>query len=209
MLKVSKVSFEEKFLVLHLDDGTRVRHAVRGFPPLQRASDDVRAAYVLEEGRVIWPNLHVLIDPLFSIWDLICESAIAQAKANKWVDLDPEIADVIALWRLEADGHNGGFLQYFCNWGDKRCREVLASLQTIGANETRRFLDRQRAVLEPHLERVDDYDELVRSLSDDEQDLILDQERPLWDEAAEEIPIRGVAHFIDKIDWRPKRTTAP
>ncbi|RBL92375.1 DMP19 family protein [Chitinophaga flava] len=41
--------------------------------------------------------------------------------------------EVVRIWRLEADMYNGGFLQYFCNWGYDNFLETQKILQQLGA----------------------------------------------------------------------------
>lgn len=36
-----------------------------------------------------------------------------------WASLNSNEQDIAALWLLEADVFNGGFIQFFCNWGKK------------------------------------------------------------------------------------------
>jgi len=37
------------------------------------------------------------------------------------------------LWLLEADVYNGGFVQFFCNWGEEAYIRAVRALQAIGA----------------------------------------------------------------------------
>ncbi|NML37335.1 DMP19 family protein [Chitinophaga sp. G-6-1-13] len=41
--------------------------------------------------------------------------------------------EVVRIWRLEADMYNGGFLQYFCNWGYENFEKTQAILTKLGA----------------------------------------------------------------------------
>ena len=41
--------------------------------------------------------------------------------------------ELAALWRLEADINNGGYLQFLANWGTDSYRYGLAALRKIGA----------------------------------------------------------------------------
>ena len=38
---------------------------------------------------------------------------------------------LVALWRMEADINNGGFMQFLCNWGDPTCQLALPVCQYI------------------------------------------------------------------------------
>jgi hypothetical protein len=43
--------------------------------------------------------------------------------------------ELAALWRLEADVNNGGYLQFLQNWGLQTYDHALAGLRKIGANK--------------------------------------------------------------------------
>jgi len=56
---------------------------------------------------------------------------------ENWDALTEEEQDLAALWKLEADMYNGGFIQFFCNNGYKcylyaiRCLEKLNAMQAL------------------------------------------------------------------------------
>ena len=39
------------------------------------------------------------------------------ANGEDWNALSEQEQELVALWKLEADMYNGGFIQFFCNWG--------------------------------------------------------------------------------------------
>lgn len=41
--------------------------------------------------------------------------------------------EIVRIWRLEADMYNGGFLQYFCNWGYENFEKTRQILTKLGA----------------------------------------------------------------------------
>ena len=41
--------------------------------------------------------------------------------------------EVVRIWRLEADMYNGGFIQFFCNWGYENFVETQKVLKKIEA----------------------------------------------------------------------------
>ena len=44
--------------------------------------------------------------------------------------------EVVRIWRLEADMYNGGFIQFFCNWGYENFQITTQVLAKIGANKS-------------------------------------------------------------------------
>ena len=49
-----------------------------------------------------------------------------------WSRLDPDEQEIAALWKLVADMYNGGFLQFFCNWGYECYWYAMRGIQRIG-----------------------------------------------------------------------------
>ena len=46
------------------------------------------------------------------------------AGGSDWSILTPEEQELAALWKLEMDMYNGGFVQFFCNWERQNGRTV-------------------------------------------------------------------------------------
>lgn len=49
-----------------------------------------------------------------------------------WDQLDQEEREIAGLWKLLADGYNGGFEQFFCNWGYSGYWYAMCGLKKIG-----------------------------------------------------------------------------
>lgn len=121
-------------------------------------------------------------------WDAICALCLQRARATG--ASCQEDAEVIALWRLQADGYNGGFIQFFCNWGEENCAVAMQALQRIGAEATLDIVRRQRSLLERfygHPE-VQGYWDIPRLMTEAELQLMEEQLDPAFWRAAEEIP---------------------
>jgi hypothetical protein len=52
-----------------------------------------------------------------------------------WASLTSNEQDIVALWLLEVDIFNGGFIQFFCNWGEEVYRYALRALHIIDATQ--------------------------------------------------------------------------
>ncbi|WP_334071423.1 DMP19 family protein [Paenibacillus sp. A14] len=55
------------------------------------------------------------------------------ASSLRWQVLTSDEQEIAALWLLEADMYNGGFIQFFCNWGEEAYLYAVRALQAIGA----------------------------------------------------------------------------
>lgn len=55
-----------------------------------------------------------------------------------WNKLDEDEQEIAALWKLFVDINNGGFIQFFCNWGFQcfcyamRGLKLLPAVQSVG-----------------------------------------------------------------------------
>jgi hypothetical protein len=91
--------------------------------------------------------------------------------------------ELVALWRMEADINNGGFLQFLGNWGLANHRLSLQALQAIGAPITRQCLQDMFAVLKRFEEEPEnvDYSDLPALLTDAEHEQLQELEEAFWD----------------------------
>ncbi|MHA7059507.1 DMP19 family protein [Aquimarina sp. M1] len=75
--------------------------------------------------------------------------------------LSDEEREVVRIWRLEADMYNGGFIQFFCNWGYDNFIE------------TQRVLEKIKAI--KSLDLITECEKIISKLKDDER------VKELWD----------------------------
>jgi hypothetical protein len=65
--------------------------------------------------------------------------------ANDWQ------RELAALWRLEADVNNGGYLQFLGNWGRESYTYASQGLKNIGAGKMADLVDRCQALVDEHV----------------------------------------------------------
>lgn len=80
---------------------------------------------------------------------------------GKLDQLSEKEQEVVRIWRLEADMYNGGFLQYFCNWGYDNFEKTQQILTKLGAVNS--------------LAIITEYEKTIAVLQDD------DRIKELWD----------------------------
>lgn len=128
-------------------------------------------------------------DPEERFWRL-AEPALARLNAanGHWDALSPEEQEIAALWKLLADMANGGFLQFFCNWGHSCYLHATRGLARLGASQALACVEAQYAVVEPLGESVDrqGYWDLPRLLTE-EQWHRLDAGDRAFDAVAEDV----------------------
>lgn len=57
-----------------------------------------------------------------------------------WRQLDSDEQEIAALWKLVVDMYNGGFEQFFCNWGYDCYWCAMRGIQRMGLNELLKLL---------------------------------------------------------------------
>jgi hypothetical protein len=58
--------------------------------------------------------------------------------------------ELAAVWRLEADVNNGGYLQFLANWGRESYVYARQALKKIGARKMAEIVDRCQALVDEH-----------------------------------------------------------
>ncbi|KKO52137.1 DMP19 family protein [Paenibacillus sp. DMB20] len=100
----------------------------------------------------------------------------------KWNGISETEQEIAALWTLEADMYNGGFLQFFCNWGYDAYLHAIRALDRIGATAALGIVTASYAVLgrfenDPRLQQLWD---IPKHLTEAE-DLRLDElDKQFW-----------------------------
>ena len=204
MFAIKDIIFDDAHLSVVFQDGTVFRRALKRYNRLLEADTSARKQWTLNETQdtIIWSDLGsngVQIDLYELVWEDVCNHALGVLQAHNWdvQKIMSKIYEVVALWRLEADGYNGGFLQFFCNWGEDNCQTALKVLQTIGAQATYDVVMQQRTLIQ----RLEDSPEMIdlgdlpSLLTEEERDEIGNQlDHELWD-AMEELPRLAIEYY--------------
>jgi hypothetical protein len=59
--------------------------------------------------------------------------------------------ELAALWRLEADVNNGGYLQFFVNWGRESYEYASRALRKVRAKRLAKIVDRCQSLVDKQL----------------------------------------------------------
>ncbi|MGF9697058.1 DMP19 family protein [Paenibacillus sp. MABNR03] len=117
-----------------------------------------------------------------------------------WDGLTPHEQEITALWLLEVDVFNGGFIQFFCNWGEETYLYVLRALHTIGANQVRNILKEQYGCIE-HLaddERLSALWDIPRFLTPEEEQRLDKLDQQFWNND-DQIARKAYAYYHGKL----------
>lgn len=155
--RIRHLALTETLILLTLADGRTLREPIRRHIRLEKASPAEREQWQLvdDDHGVVWP---ALLEPSAAgmlnvrdlLWDAHYEGALAALRAVEWKleSLPQREQELVALWRMEADINNGGFMQFLCNWGDPTCQLALLALGKIGAARTRAILAEMRGLVD-------------------------------------------------------------
>ena len=67
---------------------------------------------------------------------------------NDWNALSEQEQELAALWKLEVDMHNGGFLQFFCNWGYTCYVHAIRGLTRLKAEQSLSIIQQQYQIIQ-------------------------------------------------------------
>ncbi|WP_062059670.1 DMP19 family protein [Aquimarina longa] len=100
-----------------------------------------------------------------------------------WSKLNKDEQELAALWKLEMDVHNGGFLQFFTNWGWSCYENAIRCLKKIEANNSLRIIETAYAIIDKHKDdnRLKTLNDLYHILSNEEVDIIDKLDHEYWD----------------------------
>lgn len=198
---VSDVVFEEKRILLVLDDGRSLAAPLSWAGPTVAAMNaSEHSEWVTTSNRrgVNWPAAgQTSDDGALNVWsleqDALFEEALAELRAADWKPetLSPRSRSLVALWRLVADGYNGGLLQFLGNWGIAEVHVALEALTETEAALTSEVLREFWRLIGPIAEsdEISTMDDVYRAISGELSTRIDDLDERFW-EAAEELTRR-------------------
>ncbi|MDR2294791.1 MAG: DUF4375 domain-containing protein [Microbacterium sp.] len=162
--RIVDVRFDAHRVLLQLDDGRTLGAPLSWASRAAQLPQSQQRRWVLvDHGRgVNWPALGQE-DPegALSLWtieqDRLYEGALGVLQRAGWDTgtLSARDRELVALWRLEADVYNGGFLQFLGNWGQQDLAIARDAAGLIGARRTHRAVVSLQELLSPLIERDD------------------------------------------------------
>jgi len=67
---------------------------------------------------------------------------------NDWDALSEKEQELAALWKLEMDMYNGGFIQFFCNCGHTCYLHAIRCLNRLKATQCLKIIEEQYKIIE-------------------------------------------------------------
>lgn len=103
----------------------------------------------------------------------------------EWNKLTEEEQELAALWKLEMDMHNGGFIQFFCNWGYECYIHAVRCLTKLQAKECLDIITKQYSLIEKleDDDRLEALWDIPKYLSEKEATAINELDHHYWNNA--------------------------
>lgn len=216
--RIAEVDLTAVDIVLTLANGDVLTTPITRYIRIEKATPAERTRWAFaDDGHGLnWPELW---EPhpqgMVSVWDLVqdrlYDDALNRVQQAGWdVDAVPQRdRELVALWRLEADVNNGGFLQFFGNWGERNHRTAVAALDAIGAHQTAEIVRVMYAVIEPYgqTDEVVSLADLPGLLSESERERLEELDETFW-EYPDQLPRLVVENYGDS-SAQPQRAGQP
>ena len=105
-----------------------------------------------------------------------------------WKKLDETEQEIAALWKLVVDTNNGGFEQFFTNWGFECYWYAMRGIQKIGDRELLALLHNTYTdVFDKFREdtRLTYYSDIFDYLTEEDEDILRDTDIEFWENEGE------------------------
>jgi len=133
-------------------------------------------------------------------WDAFDSYGSAFELASPNYDKLNKDAQIIgALMKLELDMYNGGFVQFFCNWGHSAYLLALDGLEQIKASATKNLLTEAFSIIDKYEddERIKSLWDIPTVLSDEDDNQLSQLDEKYWEDK-DGIMERMLSHFPKK-----------
>lgn len=121
---------------------------------------------------------------------------------NEWKKLDSDEQEIAALWKLVVDINNGGFMQFFCNWGYECYWYAMRGIQRIGCNSLLQLLhNTYMDVLDKFREdkRLTYYSDIYQYLTEEDEGILRDTDIEFWENEGEALCKRAYEFYHDEL----------
>ncbi|WP_240433966.1 DUF4375 domain-containing protein [Achromobacter sp. B7] len=190
--RIAALAFTPTHLQLTLANGQTLSEPIKRYIRLEKATPDERLQWQLvDDGHgLVWPRLwepapRGMLNVYDILWDQRYEKALAALQAADWtLERLPLIEqELVALWRMEADINNGGFMQFLCNWGDPTCQLALQALKKLGATHMLAVLSRMRGLIDRFEASPDviELNDIYGAMTEAEQQEMDSLDHAFWD----------------------------
>lgn len=119
-----------------------------------------------------------------------------------WDQLDQEEREIAALWKMLVDVYNGGFEQFFCNWGYSGYWYAMCGLKKIGDNALlEQFHKTYMQVFDKFKEdsRIKSYWDIPQFFTEEDENILDGTNNYFWDEAGTNFAKMAYEYYHDQL----------
>lgn len=127
-------------------------------------------------------------DELWNKYAVEFNNKLETTYGGDWSKLDETEQEIAALWKLVVDIYNGGFVQFFCNWGFDCYWYAMRGIQRIG---NRNLLERLNSTYKNVFDKFKDdkrltkYWDIPQYLTEEDEKILRDTDTEFWDKEGE------------------------
>ena len=139
------------------------------------------------------------------IWDdysiKFNEKLVYECKGD-WEKLDQNEREIAALWKLYVDINNGGFEQFFCNWGYDCYWYAMRGIQRMGYRELLAMLHNTYMDVFDKFredERLTYYSDIFQYLTDEDDAILMETNTSFWETYGDELAKRAYKFYHDEL----------
>lgn len=119
-----------------------------------------------------------------------------------WKKLDPDEQEIAALWKLYVDINNGGFEQFFTNWGFECYWYAMRGIQRIGDETLLELLHNTYLdVFDKFREdkRLTYYSDIFQYLTEEDENILRETNIAFWEEHGDRLCKEAYEFYHDNL----------
>lgn len=123
-----------------------------------------------------------------------------------WKKLDETEQEIAALWKLVVDTYNGGFEQFFTNWGFECYWYAMRGIQRIGDETLLELLHGTYLDVFDKFsrdERLTYYSDIFDYLTEEDEDILRETNIAFWEEHGDRLCEEAYRFYHDEMKKQP------
>lgn len=210
---IADVAVTEEAIEITLENGVVVTEPLSRHVTLEKATKAQLSQWEKTPGGfgLNWPEIKPptpdgIIDVLYCL-----QNSLYDAAENRWesvgrdlTQLSTDDQQLVALYLMELEINNGGFLAFFENGGTTIYDLALAALTRMGANDTIKLLEAMMGLITPAITIAqsdasrDVMEVILATLTEQDDNALEELEKRFWD-YPENLPALVVATYSDEV----------
>lgn len=127
---------------------------------------------------------------------------------HDWKKLDRDEQEIAALWKMYVDINNGGFEQFFCNWGFECYVYAMRGIQHMGYQELLELLHNTYINVYDKFredERLTEYWDIPQYYTEQDEEILRETDTAFWETYGDELAKRAYRYYHDELKIELKK----